>query len=205
MARRTVSRSTTGGFRFQKALSASKASGRHDRPGRGWLPLEQGCRPGRGIPRPAGSSPSRAGQEAAEALGEDLRLAVAQARLEPQDQARRLGSVVAQSLGRGDPDIFLRVDEPIDEDRQQTVHVDPCQREQRRGAERCGRVLATAPNRLQLHVAHGLQKNTRAPCSSLSRAWITASFARQSLSALSGSTRNRSRADASVGASSTKP
>src|SRR5271157_1255339 len=103
----------------------------------------------------------RAGQEAAEALGEDFRLAVAQARLEPQDQAGRLGSVVAQGLGRGDPDILLRVDERIDEDRQQTVHVDPCQREQRRGAEWCGRVLATAPNRLQLHVARGLQKNIR--------------------------------------------
>src|SRR5208337_3709033 len=40
-----------------------------------------------------------AGKQAAEAFGEDLGLAVAQARLEPQDQAGRLGSVVAQRLG----------------------------------------------------------------------------------------------------------
>ena len=161
MARRTVSRSTTGGFRLQKALSASKASGRRDRPRARMAASRTGMSSRSRYPETSGKFSFGAGQEAAEALGEDLRLAVAQARLEPQDQAGRLGSVVAQGLGRGDPDILLRVDERIDEDRQQTVHVDPCQREQRRGAERCGRVLATAPNWLQLHVARGLQKNIR--------------------------------------------
>ena len=50
-------------------------------------------------PETSGKFSFGAGQEAAEALGEDLRLAVAQARLEPQDQAGRLGPVVAQGLG----------------------------------------------------------------------------------------------------------
>ena len=57
-------------------------------------------------PETSGRFSFGAGKQAAEALGEDLRLAVAHARLETQDQAGCLGSVVTQGLRRGDPDLL---------------------------------------------------------------------------------------------------
>ena len=100
MARRTVSRKTTRWLSVPEGTEHRKSFGQA-RPPQG----EDGCLANRDVVQVEVSGDQRqvlfraAGKQAAEALGEDLRLAVAQARLEPQDQAGRLGSVVAQRLG----------------------------------------------------------------------------------------------------------
>ena len=100
-------------------------------------------------------------QEAAEALGEDVGVAVAEADLEAEDQARALGPDGPERHGRRDPHVLRGIGHRVDQQGQGARALDPREGDDGRRAQGRGGILRPAPDRLELHVPRRLQEDVR--------------------------------------------